>query len=356
MMKKKLIVLIISLISIFGLFLFLYLRAHNYEIEYSVNNVAIKETYVKNDSLYKFLLTYKDKNYEVINLNKYSTKRRLITNIDIKENAESICLYLETNHVKLYPICSNDDEYFSPFISSEQEFRENNSFKNIKIDNLNDKKYFIWDYKEFNYLSSKKESTIKLFDKDVYNLNLIYQTDNYLLVPNYDEDYKFTKLNIINSNNGKIKEMNLRYEVYFDSYFLGHAKNKVYLYDSKSEQEYYFDLKKNEIYKSKYQILNNGKWEKVTNQKLKNNKLSFIEDKVFDYKLDNNTLYGGMPGSDILFKVTNKKVSTIVKIENLDVYYISKDTLYYFNPTSGEIPLLKYSEWEFNNINMIYIF
>ena len=37
------------------------------------------------------------------------------------------------------------------------------------------------------------------------------------------------------------------------------------------------------------------------------------------------------------------------------IYYISKDTLYYFNPLYGEKPLLKYSEWEFNNTNMIFI-
>ena len=67
----------------------------------------------------------------------------------------------------------------------------------------------------------------------------------------------------------------------------------------------------------------------VTNQKLKNNKLSFEETKIYNYTLKDNKLYGGF-NKDYL--VTNKEVSKIIKTDNLDIYYISNDTLYYFNP------------------------
>ena len=126
----------------------------------------------------------------------------------------------------------------------------------------------------------------------------------------------------------------------------------MYLYDYKNELEYYFDLKKYDIYKTKYQIINNGKWENVTNQKLKNNKLNFEHTKYYNYTLKDNKLYGTFKKD---YLVTNKDVSKIVKADNLDIYYISKDTLYYFNPLYGEKSLLKYSEWEFNNTNMIFI-
>lgn len=39
---------------------------------------------------------------------------------------------------------------------------------------------------------------------------------------------------MINSNNAKVKDFNLRYELYFDSYFLGNYKNRSYLYDQKT--------------------------------------------------------------------------------------------------------------------------
>ena len=233
------------------------------------------------------------------------------------------------------------------------EFKEKDNYNNIKINTLNNNIFLLWDYKEFVYLNKDKYTTIKLFNKDVYNLNLIYQTNKYLLVPNYNENYQFTKLNIINAETTKVKEVKLRYELYFDSYFLGDYKNKVYLYDSKNELEYYMDLKKNDIYKTTYKINNNGKWENTSNQKLKNNKMSFVKDKIINYVLDNNKLYVELTNN---YLVTNKKVDKIIKIDELNVFYISKDTLYQFNPYDGEIPLLKYSEWEFNNNNMIFIF
>ena len=180
-----------------------------------------------------------------------------------------------------------------------------------------------------------------------------YQTKDYLLVPDYNNDYQFSKINLIAFKNAKVSEIKLRYDLYFDSYFLGDYKNKVYLYDNKNELEYYIDLKKKDIYKTDYKINNDGKWESVTNQKLKNNKLSFTNTKYYNYTLKDNKLYGTFKKD---YLVTNKDVSKIVKVDNLDIYYISKDTLYYFNPLYGEKPLLKYSEWEFNNTNMIFIY
>lgn len=81
--------------------------------------------------------------------------------------------------------------------------------------------------------------------------------------------------------------------------------------------------------------------------------MSFVKDKIINYVLDNNKLYVELTDN---YLVTNKKVDKIIKIDELNVFYISKDTLYQFNPYDGEIPLLKYSEWEFNNNNMIFIF
>ncbi len=353
---KKLAVLIITLIFVFSLFLFFYFRAHNYTDEYVVDEVKVKEIYNKEDSYYRFIFTYKDKDYELISNKKYTNKRSLVKNIDIVELDDSICLYFNTEHVDLYPICSDNKGYYSPYIDDLSEFKEQDNYDLIKINTLNNKKYLLWNYSKFIFLDSKKSMDIKLFDKDIYNLNLVYQMDEYLLVPDYNENYKFTKLNIINTNNSKTKTMDLRYEVYFDSYFLGHYKDKAYIYDIKNEQELYFDLKKNKIYKSKYQILVNDKWEPISNQKLKNNKMTFSQKELFNYSLENNSLYLNIIDSNKKLKVSNRFISTIVKNDGLDVYYISKDTLYHFNPITKEQALLRYSEWEFNYNNMIFIF
>lgn len=349
--RKKLRILIFSLCFIFIVFLYFLYSKHDYTIEYKINDVLVKESFNKKNNRYDFKFNYNDKEYEVLSLDKYTNKRKLVEKIEINQNADNTCLSFKTKQIKLYDVCSNNNEY--KFLINEAEFKQKDNYNNIKINTLNNNIFLLWDYKEFVYLNKDKYTTIKLFNKDVYNLNLIYQTNKYLLVPNYNENYQFTKLNIINAETTKVKEVKLRYELYFDSYFLGDYKNKVYLYDSKNELEYYIDLKKNDIYKTTYKINNNGKWENTSNQKLKNNKMSFVKDKIINYVLDNNKLYVELTNN---YLVTNKKVAKIIKIDELNVFYISKDTLYQFNPYDGEIPLLKYSEWEFNNNNMIFIF
>ena len=348
---KKLRNLIIFLLAIFLIFIILLNTSHNYNLEYTIKDVKVNENYQKKAKYYSFVFTYENNEYEVISFDKYTNKRKLVTDISISKENDNTCLSFTSKYVNLYDVCKSSDTFY--YKNNNNDFKTNKTYKNILIDNLNNQTFLLWNYHEFVYLSPKKETTISLFNKDVYNLNLIYQTDKTLLIPNYNEDYKFTKIYQINYKNAKTSEINLRFELYFDSYFLGDYKNRVYLYDNKNELEYYFDLKKKEIYKTDYKILVNKKWESVTNQKLKNNKLSFEETKIYNYTLKDNKLYGGF-NKDYL--VTNKEVSKIIKTDNLDIYYISNDTLYYFNPLYGEKTLLKYSEWEFNNNNMIFIF
>lgn len=347
---KKLRNLILFLILIFCIFLFFFFYPHHYKLEYEIDNFNIIEEYHKKAKYYSFKIKYEDNTYEVINKSKYTNKRKLIKDITVNESNLGHCLSFDTTHVNLYNVCKNDKEYF--YETKDNKFNKNDSYKNIEIGNLFNKTYLLWNYHEFIYLNNKKKTTISLFNKDIYNLNLITSINNFLLVPDYDQNYKFDKIYMINSNNAKVKTFDLRYELYFDSYFLGNYKNRSYLYDQKQEQVFYLDLKKNEIYKAGYKILANGKWETITNQKLKNNKLTFTNEEIFTYFIKNNKLYGKYENE---YLVTDN-VSKIIKTEDMDVYYIKKDTLYHFNPYSGETPLLKYSEWNFNNTNMIFIF
>lgn len=353
-MKKKLVVLIGSLVLAFSLFLYFSLSSHDYEYEYSIDGINVKESYHKEDKYYSFTFTVDEKEYSAIALSKYTTKRKLIDKINVDTKDEETCLSFKSHHVDIYPICKSQDSFYTPY--KEVEFNKKSTYKNIEINDLKDNTFLLWNYKDFIYLNSKKQDEISMFSKDKYNLNLVYQTDDGLLVPDYNQSYKFDKMYYILASNSKVKEIKLRYEVYFDSYFLGNDKNDVYLYDSKNEQEFYIDLKKEKINKTGFKILVDNNWEKVTNQKLKNSKLSFSNKEIFSYHLADGKLYANTIYNDEEFRITNRVVSKIIKTDKLDVYYISKDVLYYFNPLTGETPLLKYSEWEFNNNNMIFIF
>ena len=195
-----------------------------------------------------------------------------------------------------------------------------------------------------------------MFSKDIYNLNLIYQYDNYLLIPDYEQDYIFDKIYVINTEKAQKSTINLRFETYFDSYFLGNYKNDVYLYDLKNNQEYYIDIKKGKIYKTENKILVNNEWQKISSQTFQKEKPTFTKDKAITYIINNNKLYEKIYNSNNLYLVSNREVKQIVKVDNLDVYYISSDTLYKYNPIDGEKALLRYSEWNFNYKNMVFIF
>lgn len=347
---KKLITLIFILIILFIIFIYFLTAKHNYTLEYKINDAIIKETYKKDDKIYVFNINIDNKDYEVISFDKYTNQRKLIQDIKVTKEDNNTCISFISDYITLYDVCSNDFEYYYP--SNEISFNSKKTYKNIIINDLNNQTFLLWNYHEFIYLNNDKQTTLKLFNKDIYNLDLIYQTKEYLLVPDYNKDYKFDKIYVINSKNNKVSEIKLRFELYFDSYFLGEHKNKVYIYDRKTEIEYYIDLKKKDIYKTSYKLLINNNFEKTTNQKLKNNKLTFTTKEQYNYYLKDNKLYGKYTKDYLI----DTNVTKIVKSTNLDIYYISKDTLYYFNPTKGKKALLKYSEWEFNQNNMINIF
>lgn len=339
--NKKLIILIIVLLLIFSIFLYFLNYKHNYTLEYNINGFKIIEEYKKDNDYYIFKVIDKDKEYEVIGSN-YINQRYLITDI-IKNNE---CISFKSK-IKLYDVCKNDDGYY--FNIDYEDFKERKKYKNVSISNLGNLKVLLWNYNEFLYLSSDEEKSIDLFNSDIYNLNLVYQNDNLLLVPDYDEKYKFEKIYLINFKNGSVSNYKLRYEVYFDSYFLGSYKDKVYLFDKKSELEYYFDLKKEDIFKTEYKILDDKKWISSSKEKLKNNKLSFKSNVIYSYNIKDNNLYL----NDYLLDLD---VDKIIKVDGSYVYYLKGDILYSFSPYSKHRALLKYSEWNFNNNNMIFIY
>ena len=195
-----------------------------------------------------------------------------------------------------------------------------------------------------------------MFQTDVYNLSLIYKFANYLLVPNYEQNYLFDKLYVINTDKASISTINLRFDIYFNSYFLGNDENKVYIYDLREDQEFYIDLKKEEIYTSKNIILNNGNWESISKQTFQKEKPTFSNEEPLEVVLQDSSLYLQTLYSQNKVLLTNRKVSELVEVSGLDIYYIADAILYKYNPYEGETALLEYSEWNFNHQNMVFIF
>ena len=234
---KKLIGLILILIILFSLFLFFYFKKSSYELEYVINDIKIKESYDKNLEYYLWELEYKNVKYGIVSFAKYTNKRNLITDIAIKEENDIICLEPKSNNMKLYEVCSKDGKLINK--DNIIENKKESEYVGYEIYDLNNKTYLLWNYDKLILLNKDKKQEIKIFDQDIYNLNLVTKYQDYLVLPDYNENFTFEKLYLINKDNGKIKTIDLRYKLYLESYFLGDYKNNLYIYDKKEKQEYY---------------------------------------------------------------------------------------------------------------------
>ena len=319
---KKLSSFIFFLLAIFTLFLIIYFIPKNYKNSYNVDGYNITEKYDKKDKIYSFILQNENGDYVYAVKDKYYNKHRQISKI-IKEN--------NLLKIKTYDI---DDFYINIDI---YEYKAN---------------YYIWNYTGFININKKNKEIIKLFEKDLYDIDLVYTFDNYILVADYSNKYYFNKMHLLNTSNNKIKVVNLDSNVYFNSYFLGKHKKYIYLYDMQENIEYKINPFKNFIQNTSYGIYDNNSWKKISKNKLDKGNVSFIIKKDFYYQLDNEILYYVTPVNRI--KITDMKVSKIVKSDDNNCYFISNDSMYYADKNNIS-KLLSYSEWNFNYSN-IYVF
>lgn len=349
---KKLVVIISSLIFIFILFLFFYFKKNTYTLEYKINDIFVKESFNKDKEYYLFELNYNGEVYAFLTFDKYTSKRKLIDDIKVNKEDDITCLEISAHKIKAYSVCKDSTGLINTKISRNE---NSNTYANYTLNDLNNKTYLLWNYHNFIYLSPKTQKEIKLFAKDEYTLNLVTTYQKYLVVANIESGYTFNKLYLINKDNGKVEEIKLRYDLYYnDTYFLGTYKNKLYLYDKKQEQEYYINMNKKKIYKTNNKTLVDNKWEDISTYKLKNNQGVFQYSNVYNYEVINNNLYAKF--LDYQVKISDLKVKNIIKTNNLDVYFLSDNILYFYNPYEGLKVLISYPEWDFNYQNMIYIF
>lgn len=365
--NKKIIKLIISLLIILFIF-YIFLHSKNYEIMYNINSVEITENYDKTNKIYKFLFKVNEKEYIVQLENKYLRKKKLINKVEIKEYDNTTCIIPESKKLKLYPLCYQNDEQLSYHLIEKKDLlpseyyknisSEKSKYNNVKINYLNNKKYYIWNYKGFYVIDGKKNQTINIFDDDIYNIPLSYKINNNILLADYNSKYNFNKFYLIQTKNNKIKEINTDKELSFEAYILGSYKNKVYFMDKKNKKEYEINTKKlsiNNMTKSnKGKTLEKDEWKEISINKLSTEEYLFTSFKPYDYQIVNNKLYLIIDNHKI--KISNNDVKEIVQIDGETVYYIVNDKLYYYNYIDGEVLIMSYFEWNFNYKNMIYIF
>jgi len=347
MKKLRNFLLFIGIIFLF--FLIFSVIPKNYTFKYKINNISVQETYDKKNKSYLFIITEKSNTFKYSFVSKYHNERGLIKKINIKNN----CVTASLNNKKQFSVCIKDNEYQTAYANDSSNNKQIDVFNNIKIYNLLDRKYFVWNYHGFATLEKEKYNELKLFDNDIYELGIITKIKDYLLLADYDQKYHFDRMYLIQMKNNKIEKVKLDREIYFNSYVLGTNKKDVYIYDLQKELQYKVNPFKQTVEKNKYEVLINNEWNKISINKLNKGNVKFYEDYTYGYFLNENKLYYKTLNSNIL--ITNLDVSRIVESNDKEAFFISGDTFYYNNFDNGTTRLMSYSEWNFNNKN-IYVF
>lgn len=367
---KKLKILIVVLIMFFSFFLIMHFRKKSYVIKYKVDKYDVVEQYDKKSKAYYLEVKTSNKSkYYFIITDKYYRKKKLVDNIKELKDDNKKCMILTFNKKNVTPSCTKDGEYISytlldGFIKKKlgkkyyKNIKEDSrkTYKNININTLLNKKVYVWNYHGFYELSDKEFKDIKLFKNDTYDASLIGSINSYLLIPDYNEEYEYSKFKVLNIEDNKITELKLNDNISSDSYILGTNLDSIYYFDRKYLKEYEIVPHKLKYRKVNPFIYNKGKKESKTSLSLKNKETTFTYNDIYDYTLINDHLYQLNKFNKEKVLISDKEVKSIVKKSNNEVYYISGDSLYTNYPLYGELKMLDYFELNFNYKNIIFIF
>ena len=337
------------LVFAFSFFLYIYLIPRNYTLKYQVNDLEIIEKYNKKYKKYYFEI---DKKYNFVSSFKYSTKRKLINNITVIDN----CIIPEFKAGKIGEMCFVDGYQEVKGIENTKKIT---TYKDVNIYNYLDT-ILIWNYRNLNVINQDKNYVVEGTKKDIYSNNLMYLMGDLLIYPNYENEYEYNELNILNLKTNKTETMKLDYTITSDSYILGSYEESIYIVDKKEKKEYELNPYKKKIRiigssNKTGKIYENG-FKDISLTKLTNENKSFVFDNYYSYIVKDDTLYLKYKDSELLTKVSAFENGHIVYTNEDEVYYLIKDILYYFNPDKGNIKLLQNFEWNFNYINKIFIY
>lgn len=368
--KSAIIIMCLILIAAIALIILVISKTHSYSVEYNIEEFGISENYDRTEKLFYFEITYNNIDYNFIYNSKHIKEKKLIKNIAKYEKDDYICLQIESDYVSSNPLCSNKEGLIDYHLVPEdikKEFndyhettpKDETTYENYKLYDT-ENKILIWSYKGFNYINNNDISFIKLFDKDIYDIPHATKINNYIVIPNYEQEYNFNEVYIIDLDSSEIDKWTLDYDISYDSYVLGINDKSIFLIDNKAKREYELvpHKKRMRIVASSNRqgvVYNNNIQEKVSMNKLISSNYTFTMKNNYKFNIQDNTLYLSYLDKEIKTKISTQEISSIVHIKEDTVYYLVDDTLYKYNIKYGETKLVTYSEWEYNNKNLIFI-
>lgn len=366
--KRRRLVALLIFLSLCILILWLCFRKKDYTIEYKIEDYEIKETFYKEKDYYSFEIKKGEKEYHTILSNSHFLSKKLIYKVETLETKTESCIKIHSNKLRFTPLCKkNETEITYHLVSEEMKKKLNEpskdlintkeSYNQIEINTLLYNDYYIWNYRGFYHLKEGIKETIHLFDKDIYEPKLLAKVGDYLFIPDYNSNYYFEKVTLLNRKNGNQEIWNLEEPIYFDSVLLGEKEDSLYLVDKHEKIEWKLDPKKKKMEKigteSKGGVTYDQEFSNISMTKLINGEGIFKGVFPIEYKIENG-LWKVLKENEIL--VREKSPEKIITTLENGVFYLEKENLYSYQEEYGEVKIMSYFEWNFNNDNVIFIF
>lgn len=391
-----------------GLFLFIFicikLMSKGYTNDYVIDGkYKVKEIYTKDEQdehdNYYIEVEVNDIVFNFQIYNEINNKTKVVKDVIYYDGEYKCLMPVLRDNVKVDFLCYKEKNYYT---------YQSIKGKDEKLDNyiskISKEKYNIDDFKDSNNNSKtidkityypsnipkkyglsisnlkgivniKEDSKkINLFDKDVYKRELSIYSNNYYLSANYNSNYSFKEVYIVNLNNNKVEKVKTPDMISYDSYIQGVIDDNVYLYDINNENQYKINLKNNSI-----ELIGNsnkgikyydGKWSVISsvkaNQELKF-KINESSFKSFEYVYKNGNKLSGYnyyfykvdDGYEVYkANVQNIEIKTYLfnvedynNIEYIDEYivYKSGNSIKIYSDNIGIKTIANSKELEFND-------
>lgn len=360
--------LLIIFITILVIYLLTLHKNNAYSLEYNLNDYKISENYEEN--YYYYEIKIHGTKFNFINEKPYIKEKRLINKIQKFTDNDYTCHVVISDYIKTNPLCTKESKIIDYHLVPNK-LKEKMPINNISPKQLN-KKYknyeiyseddniLIWSYKGFDYFNKSKHKKINMFKKDIYEIPLATKVNRYIMIPNYEQDHYFNEIYLLNLDTMELNKWKIKYNISFDSYIIGTHDMSIFLVDRKSKKEYELVPHKKRIrivgkQNKKGIIYDNEKQTSIAIEKLISKEYKFRNKNIYNFSIVDKKLYLSYLDSPIKIKLSEEPINSIVRVEKDTVYYLRKDILYRFNLKDGEVKLIKYPEWNFNNKNLIFI-
>ncbi len=327
----------------------------SYDITYKVDKFKVREV-AKDGSMF-FVITYKgeDYKYKIYENRKFFKKR--VSSVKVKEEDSKVCVTPVIKGYSSYTICSVDGVKEHDYVGSIQvsdEFNDDFHFN----ENLRDNEFvYIWKYDGFYFLNGKNRESINIFNKDRYSNDMMFQVNDKLIFPSYDDEYLFSDFIVLDMTSGEYFKIKSDFSISYTSKIVGNFKNSVYIFDSKDNVLYEVNYKKKRVLvvgsKAKGYIgIKDGKKRDVKLTDYTKNNLTYFDLPVKDIEVKGN-VYSYLD-NDFIKYFSYQDVRYIDSF-NENIYFLYEDNLYRKDYDSVSLIVHNF-EFNFNSNDLIYVY